>query len=325
MNIRTVLAAAVAAAMMAMTGSLFAADQAAGTQARKSEPIYGYHTMTDQERNQYREKMRYAQGEKERQAIRDEHHKLMEARAKERGESSPESRGPHAVGAERMGPGSNTGPHMGMAPNAGKGPRAGKGTSSGVGPRRECPAGQECPGPGGGKGSGAGANYEAKGHVQEHPGTHRRDTAGTPRDRVRGTVCPRTEGAGDGPVGWTDLAAEPLCVRGRSSAGIRLARSVRCRCQENGGPASGRPEKSGSPVRRAVQLRLRARKLSIPGDHQGSPAQPLRPHRDGISRPARYLQAAARKPDEPGPGGEHDTGARLPLSDYASACRACTC
>ena len=177
MKIRTMTAAAVAATTMAMTVSLFSAEQPAATQERQSEPIYGYRMMSDQERNEYREKMRNARGDKERQALRDEHHKLMEARAKERGMSPPEGRGPHGPGRHGggdtaggmnpgggKGPGSGTGPGSGMGPGtgmgseAGRGPRTGKGPGSGSGPRGECPAGQECPGPGAGKGPGPRAN-----------------------------------------------------------------------------------------------------------------------------------------------------------------------
>jgi hypothetical protein len=86
------VAAAMAAAMLVMTATLFAAEQS----APKSEPIYGYRMMNEQERNEYRERMRNARSAEERQAIRDEHHKLMESRAKERGVTLPEQRGPGA-------------------------------------------------------------------------------------------------------------------------------------------------------------------------------------------------------------------------------------
>jgi len=49
MDARTIVAAAVAAAMMAMTVSLFAAEQTSGSTAPKSEPIYGYRMMTGQD------------------------------------------------------------------------------------------------------------------------------------------------------------------------------------------------------------------------------------------------------------------------------------
>jgi hypothetical protein len=53
MNRHSILAAAVAAAMMTMTVSLFAAEQPAAAPAAKSEPIYGHRMMSDQERNDF--------------------------------------------------------------------------------------------------------------------------------------------------------------------------------------------------------------------------------------------------------------------------------
>ena len=152
------MAAAVAAAMMALTVTLFAAEQPAGTPAGRSEPIYGYRMMNDQERNEYREKMRNARTADERQAVRNEHHKLMEARAKERGVTLPEQRGPGAGGPSKgMGPGTGMGPGGGMGPGAGKGPgwqgeSTGRGAGKGQGPRADCPGAADCPGPGTGKG-----------------------------------------------------------------------------------------------------------------------------------------------------------------------------
>jgi hypothetical protein len=139
---KLVLAAAVAAAMMAMTATLFAAEQ-----PRRSEPIYGYRLMSEQERNDYRERMRNARSAEERQAIRDEHRKLMQARAKERGVTLPEPRGPRA-GGPGAGPGARTGPGRGPGEAAGKGPGYRRG------PRADCPAGQECPGAGANRGAG---------------------------------------------------------------------------------------------------------------------------------------------------------------------------
>ena len=137
MNSRTIVAAAIAAAMMATTVSLFAAEAASGSTTPKSEPIYGYRMMNDQERNEFRDKMRNAKSADERQALRDEHRKQMEARAKERGVTLPVQRGSRSEG---KGPG--------------YGPGGGKGPGYGPGPRGGCPAGQDCPGPGAGPGRG---------------------------------------------------------------------------------------------------------------------------------------------------------------------------
>lgn len=151
MDARTLIAAAVAAGMMAMTVALFAADQPAAGAAPKSEPIYGYRMMDDQERNDYRARMRNAGSADERQAIRDEHHQLMEARAKERGVTLS---GPHGPGPQGMGKGPEHGPGtQGMGKGPGNGPHSqGKGPGHGPGQRADCPAGQECPGSAAGMG-----------------------------------------------------------------------------------------------------------------------------------------------------------------------------
>lgn len=103
-------------------------------QSRRSEPIFGYRMMNDAERDEYREKMRNARSAGERQTLRDEHRKLMENRARERGATLPDARGP----------GSERGPRAG---GPGRGPGAGRG-----GPRPDCPGAADCPGPGAGPG-----------------------------------------------------------------------------------------------------------------------------------------------------------------------------
>jgi len=142
MEARIAVAAAVAAAMMTMTVALFAAEQA----APKSEPIYGYRIMSGEERDGYRERMRNARSADERQTIRDEHRKLMEGRAKERGVTLPEPRGPGAGKGPGGGPGYGKGP--GGGPGYGKGPGSGPGYGKGPGG-----------GPGYGKGPGDGPGY----------------------------------------------------------------------------------------------------------------------------------------------------------------------
>lgn len=127
--------AVLGAACLAMSAVPAAAQPA--EQTRRSEPIYGYRMMNDAERNEYREKMRNARNAEERQALRDEHRQLMENRARERGATLPDARGPG------RGPGSERGPRVG-AP--GKGPGAGRG-----GPRPDCPGAADCPGPGPGR------------------------------------------------------------------------------------------------------------------------------------------------------------------------------
>ncbi len=145
----TKLLMAIGAAFL-MAATFHAAAQSADTPVRKSEPIYGYRMMNDQERNEYREKMRNARSTEERQTLRDGHRKTMEARAKERGVTLPEPRGPGAAGPRGgMGP-DGRGPRGGMGPGSGANSRQGKGP--GAGPRPDCPGAADCPGPGAGRG-----------------------------------------------------------------------------------------------------------------------------------------------------------------------------
>lgn len=92
------------------TGQISAADQQKDRvrdqtqeQVRQRDRIYGYELMTPQERNEYRQRMRAAQTEQEREKIRAEHHEQMQARAKERGVTlpavPPAGRGPRGPGA----------------------------------------------------------------------------------------------------------------------------------------------------------------------------------------------------------------------------------
>lgn len=91
--------------------------------------------MTDAERNEYRGKMRDAKTVKERQALRDEHRKAMEAGMKERG-IEPPMRG---RGMGRGGPGfGKSGGPAGEGYGKGVGPRGpakGFGPGQGPGPR----------------------------------------------------------------------------------------------------------------------------------------------------------------------------------------------
>lgn len=58
--------------------------------AMNQERIFGSQMMTSQERNEYRERMRAARTEQEREQIRQEHHERMLVRAKEHGVTLPE-------------------------------------------------------------------------------------------------------------------------------------------------------------------------------------------------------------------------------------------
>ena len=89
---------------------------------QKQEPIYGSQLMTQQERNEYRARMRAAKTVQEREQIRKEHHEQMKVRAKERGVTLPDE--PPARGrGGAMGPGSGMGPGPGGGMGPGGGPR----------------------------------------------------------------------------------------------------------------------------------------------------------------------------------------------------------
>ena len=76
-------------------------------QGRGGEPrIYGGELMTPEERNAYAEKMRNAKTQDERLKLRDEHRAEMQKRAKDKGVTLPEPRGPYAG----KGPGPDGGP-----------------------------------------------------------------------------------------------------------------------------------------------------------------------------------------------------------------------
>ena len=51
--------------------------------------VYGWELMSAKERKEFREKMRSLKTEEERTALREEHHKLMQQRAKEKGVTLP--------------------------------------------------------------------------------------------------------------------------------------------------------------------------------------------------------------------------------------------
>jgi hypothetical protein len=81
--------------MVVFSGIGFAQDQSqgqGGNPASETEggPIYGSQLMTQQERLAYRNQLRTAQTEQERQQIRAQHHVLMQERAREHGLSLPD-------------------------------------------------------------------------------------------------------------------------------------------------------------------------------------------------------------------------------------------
>lgn len=113
-------------ALVVSSGFALAADtqKQTETQMQQEEQIYGSQLMTQQERNEYRARMRAAKTAEERDRIRKEHHELMMERAKERGVSIPDE--PPAMGGG-MGPGSGgMGPGGGMGSGGGMGPGGGR-------------------------------------------------------------------------------------------------------------------------------------------------------------------------------------------------------
>ncbi len=92
----------------AISGVAMAQSAASGPLAADEAPIYGAQLMTQQERLEYRDRMRTARTQEEREQLRIQHHEQMQARAKERGTSLPEV--PPMRGG--MGPGGGQGPGM---------------------------------------------------------------------------------------------------------------------------------------------------------------------------------------------------------------------
>lgn len=121
---RHTLLIAIMASAMAMTAagvSQSAEQQPAKPAAKKAQPIYGSQLMTQQERDAYRARMRAARTPEAREALRAEHHRAMQARAKERGVTLPDQ--PPKRSGPGKGPGPGMGPGAGMGPGSGTGPR----------------------------------------------------------------------------------------------------------------------------------------------------------------------------------------------------------
>lgn len=128
---RKLLYAALLAAMLPAAGHVaLAADQAQDRlqtqdQLREQDQIYGSQLMTEQERNEYRNRMRAAKTEQEREQIRAEHHERMKVRAREKGVTLPDE---PPVRGRGMGPGKGMRPGMGPGGGAGgMGPGMGNG------------------------------------------------------------------------------------------------------------------------------------------------------------------------------------------------------
>ena len=111
---------------MALGVSAQAADQAQSrdqtkapqqTQAQGSERVYGYDLMTEKERIEYQDRMRAAKTDQERETLRLEHHKQMQARAKAQGKTLPDVPPVGRGQATDPGPFQGTGGGKAMAPS----------------------------------------------------------------------------------------------------------------------------------------------------------------------------------------------------------------
>jgi hypothetical protein len=90
--------------------------------AQTEQPIYGRQLMTEQEALKYRQEMRAATSDEERQRIRAEHHEEMQERAKSKGIVLPDEapvRGmARGMGPGQGTPGQGTGSGQGMSPGS---------------------------------------------------------------------------------------------------------------------------------------------------------------------------------------------------------------
>ena len=100
MKTRHLTLLALAGALTLPTGVINAADQDRDRDRDQTKEqlqiqdqdkmIYGWQLMTQQERRDHRAKMQSMKTEEERMAYREEHHKLMQQRAQERGLTLPD-------------------------------------------------------------------------------------------------------------------------------------------------------------------------------------------------------------------------------------------
>ena len=90
------LAFVAAAWIFAATAPVLAEDE--------PPPIYGQQLMTQQEQEQYRERVRAARTDEDRAALREQHREAMQARARERGVELPDVAAPGGPGRETTPP-----------------------------------------------------------------------------------------------------------------------------------------------------------------------------------------------------------------------------
>ncbi len=125
MNIRksiAIIALAIPlAGMVSVAGAQTATRDQTKDQTRDQtqQSIYGSQLMTQQERNEYLNRMRAAKTEQERERIRAEHHDRMSERAKARGVTLPDK--PPAKARSSTGSGMGSGGGMGPGGSGGGG------------------------------------------------------------------------------------------------------------------------------------------------------------------------------------------------------------
>ena len=128
-------------AVMLLAGGLLATGHSAlaqpgdrdQEQQRQRDQIYGSQLMTEQERNEYRDKMRSMHTEQDRAALREQHHEEMRKRAQSMGMELPEQvpdaagkKGTHGQPGKVGGPGQGAGNGKGGGAGMGNGKPGGK-------------------------------------------------------------------------------------------------------------------------------------------------------------------------------------------------------
>lgn len=116
--------------LVLLSGAALAQSPAGKGPGSDGEQVYGSQIMTQQERLEYRNRMREATTQEEREQIRVQHHEQMRERAKERGVTLPEDPPARGMGG---GMGSGAGGGMGSGAGGGMGGGAGGGTGGGMG------------------------------------------------------------------------------------------------------------------------------------------------------------------------------------------------
>lgn len=107
---------AIGLSLVLLSGTALAQSASGQVAGGDGEQVFGSQIMTQQERLEYRNRMREAATQEEREQIRVQHHEQMRERAKERGVTLPED--PPARG---MGGGMGSGAGGGMGGGMGKG------------------------------------------------------------------------------------------------------------------------------------------------------------------------------------------------------------